>query len=83
MTRKPGIGGAEPEPGMPAAWRGDAAGAGRPSWPAPFTLDDATLVVRAREGDITAFEALIQRHRVPVYRIAVRILSDPGSAARR
>jgi len=66
---------------MPAARRGDAAGAGCPSWPAPFTLDDATLVVRAREGDITAFEALIQRHRVPVYRIAVRILSDPGSAA--
>ena len=66
---------------MPAAWPGDAAGAGCPSWPAPVTLDDATLVVRAREGDITAFEALIQRHRVRVYRIAVRIVSDPGSAA--
>ena len=66
---------------MPAARRGDAAGAGCPSWPAPFTLDDATLVVRAREGDITAFEALIQRHQEPVYRIAMRILADPGSAA--
>lgn len=45
------------------------------------TLDDATLVVRAREGDMTAFEALVQRHRVPVHRIAVRILADPGGAA--
>ena len=43
---------------MPAARRGDAAGAGCPSWPAPFTLDDATLVVRAREGDITAWRRL-------------------------
>jgi len=81
MAHKPGTGGAGPQPGMPTAWRRDAAGARGPSWPAPVTLDDATLVVRAREGDITAFEALIQRHRVPVYRIAVRILSDPGSAA--
>jgi RNA polymerase sigma-70 factor, ECF subfamily len=52
-----------------------------PSWPSCAALDDATLVVRAREGDITAFEALVQRHRVPVYRIAVRILTDPGNAA--
>ncbi|WP_300612367.1 sigma-70 family RNA polymerase sigma factor [Trebonia sp.] len=44
-------------------------------------LDDATLVVRAREGDIAAFEALVRRYRVPVYRIALRILADPGGAA--
>ena len=81
MARKPGTGGAGPQPGTPTAWRGDAAGARGPSWPTPITLDDATLVAQAREGDITAFEALIQRHQVPVYRIAVRIVSDPGSAA--
>ena len=49
--------------------------------PASAALDDATLVVRAREGDITAFEALVRRYRLPVYRIAVRILNDPASAA--
>jgi RNA polymerase sigma-70 factor (ECF subfamily) len=66
---------------MPRAWRSDAAGRGGPSWPPCDTLDDATLVVRAREGDLTAFEALVRRYRVPVYRIAVRILTDPPSAA--
>jgi RNA polymerase sigma-70 factor (ECF subfamily) len=81
MAREPGISGAGPEPGIPAAGRGVRRVPGDPLWPAPDTLDDATLVVRAREGDITAFEALVQRYRVPVYRIAVRILADPGSAA--
>ena len=66
---------------MPRAWRRDAACGGDPSWPPCVTLDDATLVVRAREGDITAFETLVRRYRVPVYRIAVRILTDPASAA--
>lgn len=51
-----------------------------PCWPTGVILDDATLVVRAREGDITAFEVLVRRYQAPVYRIAVRILTDPGSA---
>ena len=66
---------------MPRARRSDAPESGGPSWSACITLDDATLVVRAREGDVTAFEALVRRYRVPVYRIAVRILTDPCSAA--
>jgi len=66
---------------MQTAWRRDAPGVRGRSWQACVTLDDATLVVLAREGDVTAFEALVQRHRVPVYRIAVHILTDPGSAA--
>jgi RNA polymerase sigma-70 factor (ECF subfamily) len=37
--------------------------------------------VRAREGDVAAFEALVLRYRVPVYRIAARIVADPGRAA--
>jgi len=57
---------------MPGARRTDAAGA---------ALDDATLVVRAREGDMTAFEVLVMRYRIPVYRIALRILTDSCSAA--
>ncbi len=66
---------------MARARRRDAACGGGLSWPPCVTLDDATLVVRAREGDITAFEALVRRYRVPVYRIAVRILTDPAGAA--
>jgi RNA polymerase sigma-70 factor, ECF subfamily len=81
MARDSGIGGTRLQTGMPTAWRRDVAGAGGLCWPAGVILDDATLVVRAREGDITAFEALVRRHRVPVYPIAVRILTDPGGAA--
>ena len=71
---------------MPRVPPDDAAGRGHPEWPAfaaldDAALDDATLVVRALEGDVTAFEALVRRYQVPVYRIAVRILPDPGSAA--
>ena len=66
---------------MPRAWRSDAPWSGILPGLACDTLDDATLVVRAREGDITAFETLVRRYRVPVYRIAVRILTDPASAA--
>ena len=65
----------------PRGRRTDARGSGDPSWPACAGLDDATLVVRAREGDIGAFEALVRRYRVPVYRIAARILTDPSAAA--
>lgn len=63
------------------ARRRERASASGPSRPACVTLDDATLVVRAREGDTGAFEALVRRYRAPVYRIAVRILTDPASAA--
>jgi RNA polymerase sigma-70 factor (ECF subfamily) len=72
MVRKPGGG-----TGLEFGGRsGDLAE--HPQRPA---LDDAALVVRARTGDVTAFEALVQRYRGPVYRIAVRILADPGGAA--
>lgn len=80
MARKP-IGGTGLESGVPRARLGDAADGGSPQRLAYATLDDATLVARAREGDVTAFEDLVRRYRVPVYRIAVRILDDPGSAA--
>jgi RNA polymerase sigma-70 factor (ECF subfamily) len=66
---------------VPRARLGDAADGGHPRWPAFTALDDATLVVRAREGDVTAFETLVRRYRVPVYQIAVRILPDTSSAA--
>jgi RNA polymerase sigma-70 factor, ECF subfamily len=59
----------------------ESGGGGGSSGPACAALDDATLVVRAREGDISAFEALVVRYRLPVYRIALRIHADSASAA--
>ena len=44
------------------------------------SLDDLTLVVRAQEGDVRAFEALARRHQAALYRIAVRVMGDPAEA---
>lgn len=81
MACKP-VSGTGLEFGVPRARLGGPADRGGPSSRvAHAALDDATLVVRAREGDVSAFEDLVRRYRVPVYRIAVRILNDPCSAA--
>jgi RNA polymerase sigma-70 factor, ECF subfamily len=44
-------------------------------------LDDLTLVVRAQEGDVRAFEILARRHQRALYRLAVRLTGDPAEAA--
>jgi RNA polymerase sigma-70 factor (ECF subfamily) len=43
-------------------------------------LDEQTLVVRAQEGDARSFEVLARRHQAALYRVAVRVLGDPGEA---
>ncbi|MEV6781493.1 sigma-70 family RNA polymerase sigma factor [Streptomyces sp. NPDC051098] len=43
-------------------------------------LDDATLVVRARDGDVRAFEVLVLRYQGPMYRLALRMLASRGDA---
>lgn len=43
-------------------------------------LDDHTLVVRAQEGDVPAFEALARRHQATLYRLAVRVIGDRAEA---
>ncbi len=43
-------------------------------------LDDLTLVVRAQEGDVRAFEALARRHQRALYRVALRVTGDAGEA---
>ncbi len=43
-------------------------------------LDDATLVVRARGGDLRAYEALVQRYQAPIYRLALRMLANRSDA---
>lgn len=43
-------------------------------------LDDVTLVVRAREGDVRAYEQLVRRYQGPMFRLAVRMLANRGDA---
>ncbi len=44
-------------------------------------MEDVELVARAREGDVQAFEALVERHRDAVYGLCVRLLRSPADAA--
>lgn len=74
-------GGTGLEFGVPRARPGDAVDDGHPQRSLFAALDDATLVVRAREGDVAAFETLVRRYQMPVYRLAMRILSDTCHAA--
>ena len=46
----------------------------------PAELDDLTLVVRAQEGDVRAFEVLARRHQAALYRLAVRVMGDHAEA---
>jgi RNA polymerase sigma factor (sigma-70 family) len=44
-------------------------------------LDDQTLVLSAQNGDLDAFNTLIDRYQDLLFRIAVRMLGDEDSAA--
>jgi RNA polymerase sigma-70 factor (ECF subfamily) len=46
----------------------------------PEDLDDATLVARARDGDVLSFEALVRRRQASMYGLAVRMLADHAEA---
>jgi RNA polymerase sigma-70 factor (ECF subfamily) len=43
-------------------------------------LDDATLVSRARDGDVRAYEQLVLRYQAPMFRLASRMLANRGDA---
>jgi RNA polymerase sigma-70 factor (ECF subfamily) len=43
-------------------------------------IDDQTLVVRAQEGDVRAFETLLRRYQRPMFSLAYRMLNDRGEA---
>ncbi|MEV4600507.1 sigma-70 family RNA polymerase sigma factor [Amycolatopsis sp. NPDC049253] len=43
-------------------------------------LDDATLVGRARDGDVRAYEQLVLRYQAPMFRLAVKMLNHRGDA---
>ena len=48
--------------------------------PAYATLSDLVLAVRAKDGDQTALETLVERHATGVRRLAGYLLSDPQDA---
>jgi RNA polymerase sigma-70 factor, ECF subfamily len=68
------------EQAAPAADRGTAGTATAGSPPGRGELDDATLAVRAGEGDVDAFEELVLRYQGPVYRLALRMLGGAAEA---
>ncbi|UQS24927.1 sigma-70 family RNA polymerase sigma factor [Amycolatopsis thermalba] len=43
-------------------------------------LDDPTLVARARDGDVRAYEELVRRYQGRMYRLALRMLGSAGDA---
>lgn len=43
-------------------------------------LDDATLVARARDGDVRAYERLVRRYEAPLFRLSMRMLAGRGDA---
>jgi RNA polymerase sigma-70 factor (ECF subfamily) len=53
-----------------------------PSGSAPFPggLAEATVVGRAQDGDLDAFELIVRRYQGPVFRLAYRMLGDRGEA---
>ncbi|NNH72263.1 sigma-70 family RNA polymerase sigma factor [Nocardia uniformis] len=43
-------------------------------------LDDATLVSRARDGDVRSYEQLVLRYQGAMFRLAARMLADRAEA---
>ncbi|MFP5071526.1 RNA polymerase sigma factor [Pseudonocardia nantongensis] len=56
----------------------DRAGPDRPQ--SGRTLDEPTLVARAQDGDVRAFEELARRHQEALFRVAVRVLGQRADA---
>lgn len=43
-------------------------------------LDEASIVARAQDGDVAAFEQLVDLYQGPLFRLALRMLNDRGDA---
>ena len=63
-------------PGRPQPVAARAGG----SRPTAATIDEATLVVRAQEGDVRSYEELARRHQDALFRVAVRVLGNRADA---
>lgn len=46
----------------------------------PALVDEATVVARAQDGDVAAFEQLLDAYEAPLLRLAVRMLRDRSEA---
>ncbi|MGI8457057.1 MAG: RNA polymerase sigma factor [Propionibacteriaceae bacterium] len=53
---------------------------GRAGDPTLQELDEGTVVARAQDGDLRAFEWLVDRYQRPVFGLAWRMLGDRGEA---
>lgn len=47
----------------------------------PMELDESTLVARARDRDVSAFEVLVRRYERPIYRLCLRMLNGASGEA--
>lgn len=73
--------GVDPGPGAPDPMLDEPAPEPAPDEPAPAPgLDDATLVARARERDVAAFEALVRAYQRRIYGLCLRMLGSPAEA---
>jgi RNA polymerase sigma-70 factor (ECF subfamily) len=72
------VNGVAPEPG----WRGreESVTATEADPVEEVVLDDATLVARARDGDVPAYEQLVLRYQGQMFRLAMRMLASRGDA---
>jgi RNA polymerase sigma-70 factor (ECF subfamily) len=54
------------------------------AWPGPAApaegLDEAGIVARAQDGDLSAFEYLVETYQGRLFRLAYRMLNDRGEA---
>lgn len=65
----------------PAHAREPVAAFGHPPYVEPkLAPNDAELVRAARRGDVAALGALLERHRAPLYALALSVLGDRGLA---
>ena len=46
----------------------------------PGAIPDDTLAEQAQSGDVTAFNALVERYQRPVFGLSLRMLGSPAAA---
>ncbi|WP_049822045.1 RNA polymerase sigma factor [Arthrobacter sp. H41] len=65
---------------MSIAARGSTAHQGGDELPPTISLDEVTIIVRAQDGDLDAFDTLITTYQGSIFRLAYRMLNDRTEA---